>query len=167
MRVYFAVLETIGVGSDFDVDDLLDHECSNELQDHRACQHLLAHGIFKEEHTVLVVQLEHHSEENRWQAEQYDTGESTFAGQSLNLSPDLKSFPNEMADLVQDLGQITTRLSLQNDRRREEPQVQVRHSVGQSIQGFVHRNAQVLFLVAASELGRNRRLHFGGNQVKA
>ena len=61
-----------------------------------------------------------------------------------------------MADLVEDFGQVTARLPLQDDGRGEELQVQVRHALGQVVERFFQRHAEVLFFEDAAEFVADR-----------
>ena len=90
-----------------------------------------------------------------------------FAGEGLNLAPNLEPLADEVADLVEDFGQVAARLPLQDDGRGEEPQVEVRHAVGHFFDRLFQRHAQVLGLVAALEFGGDRGAHFVGDQLEA
>ena len=98
---------------------------------------------------VVGIESPHGDEQHRRQSQQHDARQATFAGQGLDLSPNLESFANEVADLVENFRQVTTRLPLQDDRRGEEPQVEVRHAFGHFVDGFFQRLAEVLRFVSS------------------
>ena len=123
--------------------------------------------VGEQDHAVFGIQVVHDEEQGRRQSQQHDAGQPTFTGQGLNLSPDLESFANQRADLVEDFGQVTTRLPLQDDGGDEEPQVEVGHAIAHVFQRFFQRHAQVLRFVAAVEFLADRIGHFFGHQVDA
>src|SRR3712207_8962375 len=49
----------------------------------------------------------------------YDARQPAFASQGLYLAPNLEPFADDVADLVEDLGQVATGLPLQDDRSEE------------------------------------------------
>ena len=57
-------------------------------------------------------------------------------------------------------------LPLQDDRRGEEPQVEVRHALRHLLDRVFQGHAQVLRFVAAFEFGADRRAHFVGHQLE-
>ena len=49
------------------------------------------------------------------QAHQHDAADSALSGQGLHLAKNLETLTNDMADLIQNLGQIAPRLPLDHD----------------------------------------------------
>ena len=104
---------------DFDVDDFADHEGTDDLHDDGPGEHLMAHRIGEEGHRIARVEIPHDDEQHGGQSQQDDAREAAFAGEGLDLAPDLEALADQVTDLVEDFGQVTTRLTLQDDRRGE------------------------------------------------
>ena len=66
---------------------------------------------------VVGVEVVHGEEQHGRQGQQHDARQAAFAGQRLDLAPDLEALADQVADLVEDFGQVAARLPLQ-DRRR-------------------------------------------------
>ena len=127
----------------------------------------MPHRIGEQDLAVLGVQIVHDDEQGGRQGQQDDTGQAAFAGQCLNLSPDLESFANQRTDLVQDFRQVTARLPLQDDGGDKEAEVQVRHAPAHVFQSIFERHAQVLGFVASLKLLADRIRHLIGDQIDA
>ena len=54
----------------FDVDDFLDHQCSDDLHDGRAGQHFLPQRVFEQHHDILGIHLKEHDEDEDGQGDQ-------------------------------------------------------------------------------------------------
>src|SRR5262249_49964741 len=129
---------------DSNVYDFSDHQCAEELRHDAADEHFFAQRIGEQQHQVVRVHFVNDGEERGRQGQEHDAGEAAFTGEGLDLSPDLEAFAHEVADLVQNFGKITARLSLQDDRRGEELQVEVRDALGEAGERLVERLAKVL-----------------------
>ncbi len=118
-----SVLRALGlVVLNFDRDDLLDRDRTDDLGYQGPAQQVAADGVGEQHHDVVIVQLQHDEEQYRWQSQQHGTAHAAFSGQRLDLSEDMQTFTDQVSDLVQDFGQVTTGLSLQNDGGRKEAQ---------------------------------------------
>src|SRR5262245_6240633 len=113
---------------DTDIYNFANHQRTEQLRYDAADEHFLAHGVGKEQHQVVGIHAVNDDEQRGRQCEEHDTREAAFAGEGLDLAPDLEALADQVADLVENFGQVTTRLTLQDDRRGEELEVQVRNA---------------------------------------
>ena len=134
-----------------DIDDLSDHQRTEDLHDDGHGQHLRAHRVGKQHHDVTRIELIDGEKQHEGQCQQHDAREASFAGQRLDLSPDAEAIADQAADLVEDFGQIAAGLPLQNDGRDEKFQVEIRNPFGQFLEAFFHGDAEILFLENAAE----------------
>ena len=77
-----------------------------------------------------------------------------------NLALDAKTIADDGRDVVENLGQVATRLALNQNRRDEEAGVEQQHSTRELLQGIGQRHAIVLLVVEQLELGPDRLRHF-------
>src|SRR6185295_4012666 len=130
-------------------------------------EHLLAHRVREQWHHVIGVQTVNGQEQQRRQSQQNDAGQAAFARQGLYLTPNLESFADQVADLVENFGKVTTRLPLQNHRRGKELHVQVGNPLGHRVERLVERNTQVLLLEDATKFLADRQRHLFSNQPES
>src|SRR5689334_21756691 len=135
---------------DTDIYNFANQQRTEQLRYYAADEHFLAHRIGEEQHQVVGVHAVDDDKQCGRQSEQHDTREAAFAGEGLDLAPDLEALADQVADLVEDFGQVTTRLTLQDDRRGEELEVQIRNAHDEIVKGFFERLAEVLFFEGAA-----------------
>ena len=101
--------------SHLDLDDLLDTHRAEHLQENGDADHLSAEFVSEQGHDVLRVQVQHREEQRDREQHQHDTADTAFAREGLNLSQDAEPLADDMADLVEDFGQVAAALPLNND----------------------------------------------------
>ena len=82
-----------------------------------------------------------------------------------HLPQDAESLPDDVADLVEDFGQVAAALALDDHGRCEKLEVEVRHPLVHVLQRLIDRNAEVLLLVGDVEFLRDRLVHFRAHDV--
>ena len=147
--------------------NLANHQRTEQLRDDAADEHLLAQLVGEQQHQVVGVHAVHDGEQHRRQRQQHDAGQPAFAGERLDLAPNLEPLADQVADLVEDFGQVTTRLPLQDDGRGEELEVEVGNALGEVFERFLERLAEVLLFERAAEFAADRVGHFLRHQAEA
>src|SRR5688500_17550407 len=91
--------------SHLDIDDFSDNQRPEDLHDHAAGEHLLAHRVGEQHHHVFWIEPIHRQEQRRRQRQQDDARQAAFAGERLHLSPNLEPLAYQLANLVENFGQ--------------------------------------------------------------
>ena len=88
-----------------------------------------------------------------------------LGGEDPELALDAEPFPDDVGDLVDDLGEVSPRLPLDQDRGGEEPDVEGVHAFRHPDEGLAQRHPQVLLLEHLPELGTDRVGHLLGDEL--
>ena len=153
-------------GSNFDVDNFLDDVSPEDLHDDGKADHLLTHRMRKQKHDVFTIDAINGDEQTDRQCHQHRAAQPPFTRQGLHHAQDLEPFTNDIANLVDDFSQVTTRLALNRNSRHKELQVEIRHAFHHALQSRLNRNAQILLFVGPHELNRDGSGHFFGHHVQ-
>ena len=94
---------------------------------------LMPSGSRPQQLDVVGLHVQHHQEQAERQGDQHDAGEPAFGRQGLHLAEDLEALADDVADLVEDFGQVAAGLPLDGHAGHEEPQVEVRHAVAHAL----------------------------------
>src|SRR5438093_904413 len=119
---------------DLDLDHLTDPEEANRLKPDGPEQHELTHVLPKQH--VHVFRIDHRQRygERRRKREQDVTREAAVCRMDAHLAADLESLADDVREVVENLGQITPRIALNQHGGDEEPHVEERQAVGHPVQ---------------------------------
>src|SRR5262249_53729370 len=127
-----------------DVDDLANHQGAEQLHDEGVHAHLDTELRGPQFFHIVVLDVEHDQEQQEGQRHQDDARQPAFRREGLDLAEDAETFADDVADLVEDFGEVAAGGSLDADGGHEEAQVEVGNAVAHRLEGVVDRNAEVL-----------------------
>src|SRR6516164_2353103 len=147
-------------------DDLADHEISNRLQGDSGDQQEVADGISKQGTDETWVQQQHGSDDDGRHAHQQGHRQAALCRVYANLALNLESLPDNVGEIVQNLGQVAAGLALQHHGGDEKLHVDQGHAVGEIEECIADGHAKFLFFVELAEFSRDRLGHLGGDHFQ-
>ena len=105
--------------------------------------------------------------EHRRQRQQHVAGEPAVRRVDPHLAENLEALADDVREVLENLGQVAARLALDQDRGREEPDVEQRHADRQVVERVLQRQTEVLLVERLAELGSDRLRHLVGDHLQA
>src|SRR5271165_4771531 len=165
-RMKITKLKRIAMELHLDVRDLLHDEVADDLQDHRATQHDVAHVVKTEELHIVGIGVEHADRHSNWNAGQCGPSHAPVRADGPDAAAQLEALADDVSEFVQNLRQIAARALLQQYGGHEEVHVQRRNALGQLLQRDIQRQTQIVFLEGTAEFARQRLLEFAVNHLE-
>jgi hypothetical protein len=135
------------------------------LHDDGRHDHRLADLVVEQHvHVIRVDHLQGDAEKGR-EREQHVAGKPAVRGVHAHLAANLEPLADDVREVVQNLGKIAARFSLDEDRGREESHVEQRHAQREIVERFLHREAEILLFERRAEFGANRFGHLVGHHL--
>src|SRR5688572_14266100 len=146
-----------------DLDDLADPDVADELHDDRGGDHLLPHALREEELHVIRVDEHQRDGERRRKRQQDIAGEAAVRGMHADLPQNLEALAYHVREVVENLGQVATCLTLNRHGGHEELHVEEGHALSHQVEHLAYRQAKILLLERLLELDADWYREFLGH----
>src|SRR3954471_777493 len=150
-----------------DLDDLLDPDVAGELHADRHHQQDLPHAFAEQHVHVVRVDERERDRQNRWQRQEHVSGEPAVSRVDADLAKNLEPLTNDMREVLENLREVAARLALDENRGREEPDIQNGDAKRKVFERVLERQTKVLFVERLPELGADRFAQFVSRHLQA
>ena len=118
----------------------------------RGDNHQPPHVLVEQHAHVLGVDEGQRDRKRRRQGHQHVARHAPVRGVHPHLAENLEPLPDDVREVVEDLGEVAAGLALDQDGGDEEPHVDERHALAQVAERVLERDAEVLLLERLLEL---------------